>query len=446
MCVVERARAAASMGWLVCGMVAGAGLSLVGCTESIELEDSGPAIEFDAGPPGMVEPDAGPPPVGSDAGLPECVGDDRMRRQIYFGTSTPTAIPLAPGQVLAVVSFDTCSGAYISDEWILTARHCGITPGRQACVGEDPSNPNVCLQVDRVETHPTVDIALAHVSVPVTRRLPALVPIPINTEPLNNSWIGRTMEAAGYGRQEDGSSGEREFAAEPIVALENELITVDGMGTRGVCSGDSGGPLLGLASDSTVRVFAELFGGDSSCVGRDNFTRTDLFVEWIEAITGPTVVEGAPCGGITPVGDCLGGSTAAWCDSATGLVTSETCAAGRTCGWSESDGGYRCVTDDPCLGVTAAGVCDGGEAVWCDAGTIRRRDCGACGQICRYVTDVGGFFCLPDPCLGFDPIGECDGTVLTLCDPDQGFQSIDCAMFGRTCGFSTRRGRNSCVR
>lgn len=419
---------------------------VLGCTESTPLDDAGPP-PADAGPAddaGPIADDAGSPEP--DAGPLECGPDERRTPLVYYGTAEPTVMPLTPGQVLAVVDFDGCSGAFVTDEWVLTAGHCGVRVGRTLCVGPEAANPTVCFTADRVEDHPRVDMALVHVDAPASSRIPELEPIPILTEVIDASWIGRTAEAAGYGSQEDESIGEREFTAEPIAALEDPYVTIDGMGERGVCFGDSGGPLMVLASDSTVRVLGTLSYGDPSCVGRDSFTRTDLQLEWIEAIIGPIVVDGAECGRLTPGGDCLGASTSVWCDEATGLVTSETCAAGTACGWDEASAGYRCVADDPCMGVTAAGACQGETAVWCDQGTLRRRECGACDQLCRYVSDVRGFYCRENPCLGIDPDGECDGTVLTLCDPDEGVFTVDCAEYGRVCGFSTRRGRNSCVR
>lgn len=415
---------------------------LSGCTESMLLADGGSAIE-DAG-------DAGPTPEGDaggepDAGLLACGPDERTTRLVYYGTELPTTVPLTPGQVLAVVDFDTCSGAFVTDEWVLTAKHCDLSVGRRLCVGPNPLDASVCFVVDRVEDHPSVDMTLVHVDAPASSRIPALEPIAIMTEALDATWIGRMAEAAGYGRQEDGSSGEREFTAEPIVRLDSVYATIDGMGTRGVCFGDSGGPLMVLASDSTVRVIGTLSYGDPSCVGQDSFTRTDLQLAWIEAIIGPIVLDGAPCGRITSAGDCIGASTAVWCDE-TGVLTSEVCADGTACGWDTATSAYRCVTDDPCVGISAAGRCDGGTATWCDSGTVRSRECSACGQLCRYVSDVGGFYCRPDPCLGLDPRGSCDGNVLTTCDPEVGVETEDCASFGRVCGYSTRRGAYRCIR
>ena len=84
--------------------------------------------------------------------------------------------------------------------------------------------------------------------------------------------------------------------------------------------------------------------------------------------------------------------------------------------------------------------------MWCDEGTVRSRGCGACGQLCRYVSDVGGFYCRPDPCIGIDPMGLCEGDLLTTCDPETGVRTEDCTLYGRVCGYSTRRGAYRCVR
>ena len=64
------------------------------------------------------------------------------------------------------------------------------------------------------------------------------------TEDLDDSWLGRTAEASGYGRMENGGMGVRKFTAEPIVSLRGDTLTIDGEGRHGVCFGDSGGPGL----------------------------------------------------------------------------------------------------------------------------------------------------------------------------------------------------------
>ncbi len=415
-------------------------LFMVGCG------DGAPAELRDGDLTDGGQTDVGPSP-GQDADTPSMCGPDERRRPlVYFGTTEPTQLPLTPGQVLALADFSGCSGTFVTDEWVLTATHCSVRVGARLCVGPNPLRADVCFTVDRVEDNPAADMTLVHVDAPASTRIPALEPIPVMTERIDASWIGRMAEAGGYGTQEDGSIGEREFTAEPIVALNGDFVTIDGMGSRGVCFGDSGGPVMVLASDSTVRVLGDLSHGDSSCVGQDNFTRTDLQIAWIESILGPVVVDGSPCGRITAAGDCAGAGVAIWCDEATSLLTSERCAVGTTCGWDTSSSGYRCVASDPCGGVSRAGACQGETAVWCDQGTLRRRDCEACGEVCQFVSDVDGIYCREDPCVGIDPMGECDGTVLTRCDSVAGVTEEDCAARGRVCGFSMRRNANACIR
>ena len=380
-----------------------------------------------------------------DATVPPgaCTGDERLTRSVYYGTPEPTALPLSHGQVLAVVNFGGCSGTFITDEWILTADHCGITAGREACVGEDPRNADVCFRVVEAVSHPDADATLVRVATPASTRIPQLIPIPIMTELVDDTWIGRIAEAAGYGTQEDGSSDEREFTAEPIDGFEGPFVVINGMGERGVCFGDSGGPVMVLASDSTVRVLGDLSYGDPSCVGRDRYTRVDRIADWVEGFTGPTVVEGAPCGRITPIGECSG-ATAVWCDGE--ALTSERCEAGTTCGWDTASNGYRCITGaDPCEGVTAIGECQGQAAVWCDRGTLRRRDCGSCGEVCFNIEEVGGYYCGADPCDGIDYLGECRGDTAVWCDEGT-INMRDCAARGLHCGYVNDRIGNFCTR
>jgi hypothetical protein len=264
-------------------------------------------------------------------------------------------------------------------------------------------------------------------------------------EDLDASTVGTTAEAAGYGTMEDGRIGTRKFTAQPIVSVRGDNLTIDGEGRRGVCFGDSGGPVMILAGDGSIRTAGVLSHGDSSCVGRDNYTRVDTHRDWIIDLTGPPRVEDPGCGEVTVEGRCID-DRAVYC-GAGDRVQMDACASGDICGWSETERGYRCVPDeaedDGCGGVDAYGACEGSVARWCDEGVIRQRDCGACGQACGAVASVGGVYCVDDPCMGIDYHGVCEGDVAVYCREGE-LRRVDCSDRGQRCGWVNEELGNFC--
>ncbi|MEZ4340419.1 MAG: trypsin-like serine protease [Sandaracinaceae bacterium] len=346
-------------------------------------------------PPPSIRYDGGAP--GSDGSTCD-VGDTRAAG-VYHGTTEPTLLSMSQGQRLAVVMYriggGVCSGTIIADRWVLSAKHCNPSGSATGSIhfGVDPNRPNIVIDVARVLRHPGRDLLLLELSEPVHGRLPEVTFIPWFTGTIDGSWSGRAVECAGYGTQEDGTIGERRFTAEPIVGVDGTYITVDGEGRHGLCGGDSGGPIFYQDTGGQIFVLGALTGGDSSCVGQDNYTQVDP--DWVTENAGaPPAPPADPCMGLDGRGRC-DGNTAEWCEG--GSLVRNDCTGDTTC--RDGAEGYRCrgpdpAPGDPCDGLTAQGRCTAdGTAEWCEGGLVRRAYCGRCGQVCRPITALGGVWC-----------------------------------------------------
>jgi hypothetical protein len=348
---------------------------------------------------------------GEPAGAPPLSAASSAIRN---GTREPQVVPLSEGEKLAIGWLHTagwaegnfCTGTVVGPRVVATAKHCTEeqTAGEIGfSVGLLPTQPNATFGVAEVHQHPRHDVALLVLDQDVVAAVPALVPIAFNRATLDDSIVGREVEASGYGETFDASRTGRYFAVVELIQVDPVFVRVDGRGRQGICFGDSGGPVLTTGADGGPLVLGVEHGGDSSCLGVDALTRLDVVADWIDGIATtvrPGEDPGEACGGVDYRGAC-DGDVAVWCDG--GRLARRDCAQeGRVCGFVDDETGFYChdAALDPCGGETPAGRCDGEVVVRCEAGQVFRDDCGAQGARC--ASEGGGAVCqrrapMPEP-------------------------------------------------
>lgn len=282
-----------------------------------------------------------------------------------------------------------CSGTLITDTVVLTAAHCldAATRGKKyremgttelaVYVGEDPSVDLIShvyvvsdleIYSSYSRTRLTDDIALIQLSSPVTEATP--VPFLPASLALTNSDAGATVNFAGFGQTETGSSGVLMQVDGSIGGLGCAVSGCSSAGdtatqvsysqpTSGPCFGDSGGPMF-IERSGTTYVAGVTSYGDNTCTVYGVSTRPDAYESWITAFSGEPVDTGDS-------GVDTGDSGVDTGDSGTDTGTESSCGDG-TCDDGEScdgrDGTTACSAD--CDGVTkgkpALRYCEVGSA------------------------------------------------------------------------------------
>ncbi len=262
-----------------------------------------------------------------------------------------------------------CSGTLITESVVLTAAHCLDTArrgkrysemspsGLAIYVGEDPSVDILShlYTVTDVEIYSsydrqglTDDIALIQLSSAVTEATP--VPFLPASLALSNSDAGVTVNFAGFGQTETGSSGVLMQVDGSIGGMGCAVSGCNGSGdtatqvsysqpTSGPCFGDSGGPMF-IERSGVAYVAGVTSYGDSTCSVYGVSTRPDAFESWINTFAGEVVDTGTVDTGTVDTGTVDTG-TASTCGDGT-------CDDGESC--DGRDGSTACSAD--CDGVT----------------------------------------------------------------------------------------------
>ncbi len=367
------------------------------------------------------------------------------RTKIWHGESSPTGIAMTSGQKKAVVALMVssgwgsyspfCTGTLVNDRVIISAAHCihqcddygnncqDVQPyWVRIGMGDNLNNPDQMLTVSQIQYHPsytgamTLQTAYYDVSVLIlSSSVSSIEPIPYNRSDIPSTLRNSTVQAGGYGMTHTTQNNLIKYwATLSLMQISSmELVAGDPNYYSGVCSGDSGGPLLHNFEGFLTLIGTTSWGIANECNQPAHFSRLDAHKDWLENLVGPydpvctDGCDGVECGYIN--GCYCGG-----CDDGLACNANQCLPEGISC---DTMGSYGC--------------CDDSTLYRCENGQYASTECGSQG--CGWVNNQQGYGCGADGVQ--DPSGRyplyCDGSA----DCDQLCETVDCGeKLGCQCG------------
>lgn len=219
-------------------------------------------------------------------------GEVEVRGYGVVGGEVTTEWPEVVAYLIGGGDGGLCSGTLIGPRAVLTAAHCAVhdLPGDRIFLGPSLFEPGQLVDVEEAIPHDGYQPdsgRLDHAILLLANEVDE-TPVVLNTEGVDQDWIGTTMRVVGYGNEDEYSGSTAGIKRETDVTIgfvDGPLIYHETPG-HNTCSGDSGGPLFVDRGNGWIQVAVTSFvypldPDDDACDGGGGENRVDTVLPWI---------------------------------------------------------------------------------------------------------------------------------------------------------------------